>query len=51
VVTVADYHSTTLAVDLAAMRVDVDRDLGPQRRRQHLPGAVADDLIQQRRAD
>src|SRR4051812_21601333 len=32
------------------MRLDVGRDLGLQRRGQHLPGAVADDLIEQRPA-
>src|SRR4051795_11224678 len=37
-------------VALPGMRLDVGRDLGLQRRGQHLPGAVADDLIEQRPA-
>ena len=47
---VADHQPTTVGVDLAAVRLDIGRDLGLQRRRQHLPGAVADNLIEQRRA-
>ena len=44
---VADHQPAALLVHLAAVSVDERRDLGLQRRRQHLPGAVADDLIQQ----
>ena len=35
-------------VDLVGERLDVGGDLGLQRRREHLPGTVADDLIEQR---
>ena len=35
-------------VELACERLDVGGDLGLQRRGQHLPSAVADDLIEQR---
>jgi hypothetical protein len=38
----------SVLIDLASMGVDVGGDLGPQRRREHLPGAIADDLIEQR---
>lgn len=34
-------------VDLAGMGVDVGGDLGLQRRGQHLPGAIANDLVEQ----
>ena len=46
--TVADHQPPALLVELACERIDVGGDLGLQRRRQHLPGAVADDLIKQR---
>jgi hypothetical protein len=47
---VADHQPAAVGVDLVGVGVDVGRDLGPQRRRQHLPGAVAHDLIEQRPA-
>jgi hypothetical protein len=48
VVAVTDYQPVTGLVDLIRERLDMGGDLGLQRRRQHLPGAVADQLIQQR---
>jgi hypothetical protein len=39
---------TPVLVDLLGMGVDVGGDLGGQRRREHLAGTVADDLIEQR---
>jgi hypothetical protein len=47
----ADHQPAPIAIHLTRMRLDVSRDLGQQRRRQHLPGTVADNLIEQRRAD
>ena len=47
---VADHQPAAIGVDLATVRLDIGGDLGLQRRRQHLPGAVADDLIEHRRA-
>ena len=38
----------TVLVELAGELGHVGRDLSLQRRGQHLPGAVADDLVQQR---
>ena len=38
----------TRLVDLAAVRVDIGGDLGLQRRGQHLPGTIADQLVKQR---
>ena len=38
----------TVLVDLVGVRLDVGGDLGLQRRREHLPSAVTDDLIEQR---
>jgi hypothetical protein len=35
-------------VELVGVRLDVSGDLGQQRRRQHLPSTVPDDLVQQR---
>ena len=49
-VTVADDQPATVGVNLATMDVDVGGHLGLQRRRQHLPGTVADNLIEHRRA-
>ena len=49
-VAVADHQPVTVLVDLIRVRVDVGGDLGLQRRRQHLPGTVAHDLIEQRAA-
>ena len=34
--------------DLAAVGIDISGDLGLQRRGQHLPGTVADQLVEQR---
>ena len=48
VIAVAHHQPATVLVDLVGVGVDIGGDLGLQRRRQHLPGAVADDLIQQR---
>jgi hypothetical protein len=48
VITIAHNQPIPVLVDLADMGVDVGGDLRPQRRRQHLPGTVADDLIKQR---
>ena len=48
--TVAHHQPAPVAVHLTTMSGDIGDDLGLQRRRQHLPGAVADDLIQHRRA-
>ena len=48
VVAVADHQPVTVLVDLVGELLDVGGDLGLQRRRQHLPGTVADDLIEQR---
>ncbi len=39
----------TVLVDLVRMRLDVGGDFGLQRRREHLAGTIANDLIQQRR--
>jgi hypothetical protein len=41
----------TLLVDNLAVSVDVGGDLGLQRRGQHLPGAVTEQLVQQQSAD
>ena len=46
--TVADDQSVTILIDLMGMGVDVGGHLSLQRCGQHLPGPVADDLIQQR---
>jgi hypothetical protein len=48
VVAVADHQPPPVLVDLIDELVDVGGDLGMQRRRQHLPGTVADDLVEQR---
>ena len=42
---VADHQPTALAIHHVPMRLNVTSDLGQQRRRQHLPGTVADNLI------
>jgi hypothetical protein len=44
----AHHQPPSVLIDRASMGVDVGGDLGPQRRREHLPGAIADDLIEQR---
>ena len=48
VVAVADHQPVSVLVDLVGVGRDVGRDLGLQRRREHLPRAVTDDLIEQR---
>jgi len=48
---VADHQSTPGLVDLMGERVDVRGDLGLQRRGQHRPRAVTDQLVKQRSAD
>jgi hypothetical protein len=48
VMTVADHQPSPVLVDLPGMGIDVGGDLNGQRRGQHLPGTVADDLIEQR---
>ena len=50
VMTVADHQPTAIGVDLPSMGLDMGGDLGLQRGRQHLPGTITDNLIQQRRA-
>jgi len=50
VVAVADHQPATVLVDLVGVCLDVGGDLGLQRRGQHLPGTVAHDFIEQRRA-
>jgi len=50
VVAVADHQPVTGLVDLTCVGVDVGGDFGLQRRREHRPGAVADQLVQQRPA-
>ena len=43
------HHQTPAAiVDLIAELINVGSDLGGQRRREHLPSAIADDLVEQR---
>jgi hypothetical protein len=48
VMTVADDQPPTRPVDLVGEHLDVGGNLGLQRGGQHLPNAVADDLIKQR---
>ncbi len=45
---VANHQLVTRLVDLPAVRIDVRGDLGLQRRGQHLPGTITDQLIEQR---
>ncbi|WP_235633144.1 hypothetical protein [Mycolicibacterium fluoranthenivorans] len=45
---VADHQTPAVLVELIAELVHVGSDLGGQRRREHLPSTVADDLIEQR---
>jgi len=47
-VAVADHQPVTLPIELVDVRLDVGGDLGLQRSRQHLPGTVTDDFIEQR---
>ena len=46
VVAGADHQPSTILIELRGVVLDIDRDLGLQRRCQHLPGTVADDLIE-----
>ena len=46
VVAVADHQPSTNLIELRGVVLDTGRDLGLQRRCQHLPGTVADDLIE-----
>ena len=46
--TVADHQPATSFIHLASVGGDVGGDLGLQRRGQHPPGTVPDDLIEQR---
>ena len=48
VVAVADHHPVPVRVQDVGELLDVRGDLGLQRRRQHLPGTVPDQLVQQR---
>ena len=50
VIAVADHQSVTVLVTLISECGDVRGDLGLQGSGQHLPGSVADDLVQQRPA-
>ena len=47
VMAVAHHQSATVVIDLVSVGVDVGGNLGLQGRGQHLPGTVADNLIQQ----
>lgn len=51
VVAVANHQPPPIPVDLIGERFDVGGDLSLQRRRQHLAGTIANNLIQQRTAD
>ena len=51
VVAVAHHQPVPVLVDLARVGLDVGGDLGLQRRREHRPGAITHDLVQQRPAD
>jgi hypothetical protein len=51
VVAVADHQPPAVGIDLVGVGVDVGRDLGLQRDRQHPPRSLADDLIDQRGVD
>ena len=48
---VPDHQPPTLLVDQVGMRAGVGSDLDLKGYRQHLPGAVPDQLIQQRAAN
>jgi hypothetical protein len=45
----ADHQPPTLAVEQLSVRVEVRRDLGLQRRREHLPGTLTDQRVEQLR--
>jgi hypothetical protein len=48
VIAVAHHQPVTVLVALVGELLDISADPGPQCRGQHLPGAVADDLVEQR---
>jgi hypothetical protein len=48
VVAIADHQSTTVLVDLVGELLHIRRNLGLQRRGQHLPRTVTHDLVDQR---
>ena len=48
VIAVADYQTSAVLIEMIGELLDIGGDFGPQRRCQHMSGAVADDLIQQR---
>jgi hypothetical protein len=48
VVTVADHQPPALLVDLVLVGVNMGGDLSLQRRREHPPGPLTDQLVQQR---
>ncbi|CAM3496404.1 hypothetical protein MYIN104542_30460 [Mycobacterium intermedium] len=50
VVPVAHHQPASVLVELVSELVDIRGDLGGQRRGQHLPGTIANNLIQQRPA-
>jgi hypothetical protein len=50
VIAVAQHQPVTRFVDLTQVGVDVGRDLGLQRRREHRPRTVTHDLVEQRPA-
>ena len=49
-IAIANHQPPAMLIHLANVGVDVGGHLGPQRRGQHLPGPITDDLIQQRTA-
>jgi hypothetical protein len=51
VVAVAHHQTVARLVDLVGELLDVGGDFGEQRGREHLPGTVTNDLIQQRPTD
>jgi hypothetical protein len=48
VAAIAHHQSMPVVIDLVDELGDIGRNLGLQRRRQHLAGTIADDLIEQR---
>jgi hypothetical protein len=45
---IADHQTPAALVDLITELVNVGSDLDGQRRREHLPSTIADDLVEQR---
>jgi hypothetical protein len=45
---IADHQTPAVLIELITELVNVGSDLGGQRRREHLPSAVANDLIDKR---